>query len=66
MAVRDLGDQAATARGPASQRRHVGLGPGLVDEHQAGRIDTALILDPLRSPTRDVRTIAFASHHAFF
>ena len=41
MAVRDLGDQAATARGPASQRRHVGLGPALVDEHQAGSMDTA-------------------------
>jgi hypothetical protein len=25
-----------------------------------------LILDPLRSPARDVRTIAFASHHRFF
>jgi hypothetical protein len=25
-----------------------------------------LILDPLRSPPRDVGSIAFASHHGFF
>ena len=54
------------ARRPAPQRRHVGLGPGLVDEDQARRIDPILILYPLRPPARDVGTVALASHHAFF
>ena len=65
-AVRDLGDERSAARRPSPQRRHVGLGPGLVDEDQALRIDAILILCPLRPPPRDVGTIAFASHHAFF
>ena len=65
-AVRDLGDQAAAARRPAAQRRHVGPGPGLVDEDQAGRINAVLVLDPLRPPARDVRTVLFASHQRFF
>jgi hypothetical protein len=65
-AVRDLGHESAAARRPSSQRRHVGLGPGLVDEDQALRRDAILILCPLRPPPRHVRTVAFASHHAFF
>jgi hypothetical protein len=46
--------------------RHVGLGPGLVDEHQPLGLNPALILCPLRPPTRDAGTLAFASHHGFF
>ena len=65
-AVRDLADQAAALRCPTAQRRHVGARPGLVDEDQAGRINAILVLDPLCSPAGDVRTVAFASHHAFF
>ena len=37
-----------------------------VDEYQALRLDPVLILCPLRPPSCDVGTIAFASHHAFF
>src|SRR5260370_5112726 len=48
------------------QRRHVGLGPGLVDEDQTLRRDLVLIFGPLRPPSRDVGTVAFASHHGFF
>ena len=65
-AGRDLADQAAAARRPAAQRRHIGAGPGLVNEDQAAGIDAVLVLDPLRPPARDVGTVAFASHHAFF
>ena len=54
------------ARRPAPQRRHVGLGPGLVDEDQALRVDPVLILRPLRSPARDVGTIVLAGDHGFF
>ena len=61
-----LGDETLTARRPSTQRRHVGLGPGLVDEDQAFRLDAILILCPLRPSARHVGAIAFASHHAFF
>jgi hypothetical protein len=64
--MRDLGDEALTARRPAAPRRHVGLGPGLIDEDQALRLDATLILDPLRSPPRHVGPVALASHQAFF
>ena len=66
VAVRDLGREPHAAGCPAPQRRHVGLGPGLVDEDQALRLDPALILCPLRPPVGDVGTIAFAGDHAFF
>jgi hypothetical protein len=52
--------------GPTPQCRHVGSGPGLVNENQALRLDAILIFDPLGSPSCDVGTIAFASRHAFF
>jgi hypothetical protein len=51
---------------PSPQWCHVGPGPGFVDEDQPLRIDTTLIFYPLRSLSRYVATIAFASHHAFF
>src|SRR5438034_10482129 len=65
-AVRDLGGKPHAAGRPSPQRRHVGLGPGLVDEDQALRLDPALILGPLRPPTGDVGTIALAGRDAFF
>jgi hypothetical protein len=46
--------------------RHVGFGPGVIDEDQAGRIKPPLILSPLRPPPGDVRTILFAGLQAFF
>ena len=65
-AVRDFGYQSLTTRCPSTQRRHIGLGPSLVNEDQALRFDAILILGPLRAPPRHGRTIALASHHAFF
>ena len=62
----DLGDQPLAPRRPAVGARHVGLGPGLVDEDQAGRIKPSLILFPLRPPPGDVRTILLAGVQAFF
>ena len=64
--VRNFGEEPAATRRPSPQRRHVGSGPGLVDEYEALRLDAVLIPRPLRPPPRDVGTIAFASHHAFF
>src|ERR1700704_5240303 len=66
VAVRDFGCESGAARRPAPQGGHVGLGPGLVDEDQALRIDLALILLPSRAPAGDVRTVAFAGDDAFF
>ena len=61
-----LAGQALAARRPAAQRRHVGLGPGLVDEDQAGGIDAALVRRPLRAPPRHVGTLALAGDQRLF
>ena len=50
VAVRHLGAQRRAAAMPAVGARHVGLGPGLVDEDEAGRIDASLVaLPPARA-----------------
>jgi hypothetical protein len=64
--MRDLRFEPAPLERPASQRRHIGLGPGLVEKDQGPRINTALILGPLLTPSRDVRTVLLASHQSFF
>jgi hypothetical protein len=46
--------------------RHVGLGPGLVDEDQASRIKPALVLLPLRPSPGDIGPILLAGAQAFF
>jgi hypothetical protein len=46
--------------------RHVGLGPGLVDEDEAPRINPALILLPLNPPARYVGAILLDGVQAFF
>lgn len=65
-AMRHLGRQALTKRAPAAQRSHVGLGPGLVDEDQAGRIDTALVGRPLLASPCYVRAIPLAGDQRLF
>jgi hypothetical protein len=57
---------ARLARTPSAQRRHVGLRPRLVDENQALRIDTPLILLPLFTPPGDVGPVLLLGEHAFF
>ena len=47
---------------PAAQWRHVGSGPGLIDEHQTGGIDPVPTLGLLRPPTGDIGTILFGSN----
>lgn len=65
-AVRHLGFDALTARCPAPQRRHIGFGPGLVDEHQPGGINPIPILGPLRPPTGDIGTILLGGNQRLF
>jgi len=65
-AVGNLGVKSAPARRPSPQGRHIGPGPGLVDEDQSLSFDAALIFCPLGAPPRDLGSIPFASRHAFF
>ena len=65
-AVRHLGFDALTARRPAPQRRHIGFGPGLIDEHQPSGIDPIPILGPLRAPTGDIGTILLGGNQRLF
>jgi hypothetical protein len=46
--------------------RHVGLGPGLVDEDQARRVKPALMHLPARAAARDVRPSLLVGAAVFF
>ena len=65
-AIRHLGIEALANRRPSPERRHIGFGPGLVDEHQPGRIDTVLIGRPLQASARHIGPIAFAGDQRLF
>jgi hypothetical protein len=58
--------QALSARRPAPQRRHVGLGPGLVDEDQAGWVDARSVFQPLRPAADDIRPALLAGNQRLF
>jgi hypothetical protein len=58
--------KSLTNRRPTTQRSHVGLGPGFVDEDQAGRVRTALIFFPLLASVRDVGTELLGGKNRFF
>jgi len=45
---------------------HVGLGPGLVDEDQTGRIELALMALPALPLARDVGPVLLGRVQAFF
>lgn len=66
VAIRHFGLDPLSDRRPAPERSHVGLGPGLVDEHQAGGVDPVLILNPLRPPARDIGTILLGCDQRLF
>lgn len=65
LATGGLGDQPLAASRAAVGARDVRLGPGLVDEDQAGGIKPSLILFPLRPPPGDVGTVLLAGVQAF-
>ena len=65
-AERRAGDELAAARRPASDRGHVGLGPGLVDEDEAPGIKPVLILLPLLPPPGDLRPQLLDGEQRFF
>lgn len=66
MAKGGAGNQFLSSRGPSTDRRHVGLGPGLIDEHEAPGIKPPLILLPLLAPARDLRPQLFDGEQRFF
>jgi hypothetical protein len=59
-------DKTAAAGAASVGPRHVGLGPGLVDEHEPGRIKFPLMPLPSRPAARDVRPFLLAGQQAFF
>jgi hypothetical protein len=58
--------QPLSARRPPAKRRHVGLGPGFVDEDQARGVDAVLIGHPLQAPPRYIRPVALAGDQRLF
>jgi hypothetical protein len=63
--MRNLGYQPLAALAAPVATCHVGLSPGLVDEHQARRVNLALVALPLRPPPGHVRSILLAGVLAF-
>jgi hypothetical protein len=55
-----------TARRPAPQRRHIGFGPGLVDEHQPGGINPFPIFGPLCPAAGNIGTVLFGGNQRLF
>lgn len=66
LAMGDLGLEPLATQAAAVGAGHVGLGPGLIDEDELGRVKAALILNPLSSSPRDRRPILLAGEQAFF
>ena len=66
VAVRHFGKEPLTFGCPAAQGSHVGLGPGLVDEHEPPGIKPVLEFLPLRPSSGDLGTELFGRQHAFF
>jgi hypothetical protein len=66
VSARRLGREPLPASASASDRSHVGLDPGFIDESQPAGIEFVLVPLPARSAPGDVRAILFAGQHGFF
>lgn len=66
VALRHVGHQALAAGCVAMGAGHVGLGPGLVHEHQAGGIDAPLVATPPLPLAGDVGPMLLGGVQAFF
>ena len=66
MAVRDLVDQPPASGAAAVGAGHVGLGPGLVDEHQTAWIKPGLMASPALALARHVQAVLLDGEQAFF
>ena len=59
-------DQPLAPRRPTTQRGHVGLGPGLVDEHQPFQVDAGLTRLPTGALAGNVRSFLLTGERGFF
>ncbi len=59
-------DQPLAPRRPSPKRSHVGLRPGLIDEHQPFRVDAALTRLPARTLAGNVRSFLLTGERGFF
>jgi hypothetical protein len=66
MAMRHMGDEPLAAGTPATQRRHVGFDPGLVDEDQTALINLALMGLPSGAVTSELWPQLFSRKNGFF
>ena len=66
MAVRDADPQPLAPRAASVAARHVGRGPGLVDEHQALGIEVELTLEPGLALAQDVGAVLLAGVGGLF
>ena len=64
--IRRLGFQAFSSWAPATQRRHICFGPGLVDKDEPSWINAILIPCPLGAPPSNVGTILLCGQKCFF
>jgi hypothetical protein len=58
--------QAMTLRAPSAKRRHAGLDPGLVDEHQTPWIEACLPRPPASPPAGDIGAGLLKGEQCFF
>lgn len=66
MSVGDMGDQAFASFAPAPERSHIRLHPGFINEHEAIRIDLALMALPPFTLTGQLRPVLLGRQHGFF
>lgn len=66
VAMRREADETLAFRTPAPGRRHVGLDPGLVDEHQALGVEPDLPCSPTLPTARHRRPGTFKGEQGFF
>ncbi len=64
--VRCVSPQSLALRPPSAQRSHIGLDPGLVDEHETAGIEAILPCLPAFTPAFYVRTPLLKSEQSFF
>src|SRR5262245_54612604 len=64
--MRHTADQSLTARATAAQPHHLGIGGGLVEKHQSGRIKPALLSNPASARAGDVGAFLFRRAQTLF
>jgi hypothetical protein len=57
MGVGDGGTKPLAAQAVAVRAGHLGRGPGLIDEHQALRLEVELPLEPCPAPGQDIEAV---------